>query len=133
MLRPKNIDLKTGEKIFKALSDESRIRIVHLMYHTEEICISDIELILDYTQTKTSRHLAYLRSAGLVKYKKIDQWVYYSLHEVYKPLIKSVFIYFDKETTLYKDLLEYRTLYANNELAIRKRHIKQKVYKVPEL
>ena len=133
MIRVKTVDIQKGSEILKAFSDESRIRILNLIHINEEMCISDLELILDYTQTKTSRHLSYLRGIGLVKYRKVDQWVYYYINETYSDILKQLFKLFGKEPVLYKDLIEYRTLYANNELAIRKLHSRKKIYKVPEL
>ena len=133
MIRLKTVDIQKGSDILKAFSDESRIRILNLILVNDEMCISDLELILDYTQTKTSRHLSILRAIGLVKYRKIDQWVYYYINETYIDILKQLFKLFGKEPQLYKDLIEYRTLYANNELAIRRQHIKKKIYKVPDL
>ena len=133
MIRLKNFELKTGVEIFKAFSDEARVRILYLMFRTEEICVSDLELILDYTQTKTSRHLTYLRNLRLVKYKKVDQWIYYSLNEAYMDIITQAFVFFEKDPVLQKDIEEYRTLYSNNELSVRKLHAKQNKYKVPSL
>ncbi|MFN6946813.1 MAG: ArsR/SmtB family transcription factor [Cytophagaceae bacterium] len=133
MIRIKNFELKTGADIFKGFSDESRIRIMHLIYKNEEMCISDLELILDFTQTKTSRHLIYLKNARLLKYKKADQWVYYYLNEAYYDIINQIFMFMEKDPVLLKDLGEYRTLYSNNELAIRKLHNTQKIYKLPAL
>lgn len=133
MIRLKTVDIQKGSDILKAFSDESRIRILNLILVNDEMCISDLELILDYTQTKTSRHLSILRGIGLVKYRKMDQWVYYYINETYIDILKQLFKLFGKEPQLYKDLIEYRTLYANNELAIRKQHIKKKIYKVPDL
>jgi len=133
MIRLKTVDIQKGSEVLKAFSDESRIRILNLILTNEEMCISDLELILDYTQTKTSRHLSILKSIGLVKYRKVDQWVYYFINETYIDILKQLFKLFGKDPLLYKDLIEYRTLYANNELAIRKQHIKKKIYRVPDL
>jgi ArsR family transcriptional regulator len=133
MIRLKHFELRTGADIFKAFSDEARIRIMNLLLAYEEMCISDLELILDYTQTKTSRHLTYLKNARLVRYRKIDQWVYYYVNDAYLDIINQVFSFMEKDPILAKDLSEYRTLYSNNELAVRKLHNKQKVYKLPQL
>lgn len=133
MFRLKNFDLDKGTEVFKALSDMSRVRILNLIFHNQEMCISDLELILDFTQTKTSRHLIYLKNSGLLKYRKNDQWVYYYLNETYSEFIAQILDSFKKDPVLQKDLNEYRTLYSNNELAIRKLHNKQKIYRLPEL
>ena len=72
----KNID--NYLKVLKALADETRLRIINLLYE-RELCVCDIEDILGTTQTKISRHLAYLRNADLVRDRKIAQWSFYSL------------------------------------------------------
>jgi len=133
MIRLKQFELKTGADIFKAFSDEARIRIMNLLLAHEEMCISDLELILDFTQTKTSRHLTYLKNARLVKFKKIDQWAYYYINDAYLDIITPLFAFMEKDPILTKDLNEYSTLYSNNELAIRRLHNKQNKYKLPEL
>jgi len=129
----KHLDLHSGIDIFKAFSDEARVRILHLMFKTDDMCVSDLEMILDFTQTKTSRHLTYLRNAGLVKFQKLDQWIYYTINPDFLEVITQLFIYLEGDAILQNDLIEYRTLYSNNELAIRKLHSKQNKYKVPSL
>lgn len=127
------MELKVGTGIFKSFSDEARVRIINLVFKTEEMCISDLELILDYTQTKTSRHLIYLKNNGLLNYRKVDQWIYYFISPEYKKIIGELLLYFDKNEQLREDLYEYRTLYTNSELAVRQMHIKQKKFKLPPL
>ena len=65
--------------VFKALSDESRLRIINLLYYSGELCVCDIEEVMGFTQTKVSRHLAYLRKAGLVDDRKQGLWMLYSI------------------------------------------------------
>jgi ArsR family transcriptional regulator len=62
----------------KALSDETRLRIINLLYE-KELCVCDIMEVLQINQTKASRHLAYLKNAGLANDRKQAQWVHYSL------------------------------------------------------
>lgn len=119
-MRLKHFSLSFGEQVFKALADESRVRILNLILRNKEMCISDLEQVLDFTQTKTSRHLAYLRSAGLVAPRKLDQWVYYSLKEEASDLINQIFGYLERDTVLLKDLETYRILFSNRELAANK-------------
>lgn len=64
--------------IMKALSDETRLRIINLLY-TKDLCVCDIVETLGITQTKASRHLKYLKNVGLVEDRKQAQWVYYSV------------------------------------------------------
>jgi DNA-binding transcriptional ArsR family regulator len=65
-------------KILKALSDETGLRIVNLLYE-KELCVCHIMEVLQISQTKTSRHLGYLKSAGIVIDRKQAQWVFYAL------------------------------------------------------
>jgi len=63
----------------KAISDESRLRILNLLLSRGELCVCDIEAILGATQTKVSRHLAYLRRSGLVSTRRSGLWILYSI------------------------------------------------------
>jgi ArsR family transcriptional regulator len=67
--------------IFKTLSDESRLRIYNILLASGELCVCDIQETLRFTQTKVSRHLAYLKRAGLVKDRKQGLWMLYSIAE----------------------------------------------------
>ena len=71
--------MKSVVGILKSLSDETRLRIVNLLYE-KELCVCDIMAALKISQTKASRHLQYLKNAGLVEDRKHAQWVYYSLN-----------------------------------------------------
>ncbi|MFD2248409.1 ArsR/SmtB family transcription factor [Pontibacter ruber] len=119
-MRLKHFSLSFGEQVFKALADESRIRILHLILRNKEMCISDLEQVLDFTQTKTSRHLSYLRSASLVTPRKLDQWVYYSLKDEAADLVNQIFGYLERDAILQKDQEIYKILYSNRELAVNK-------------
>lgn len=116
-MRLKNFSLNFGTQIFKALSDESRIRILSLILQNKEMCISDLEHILDFTQTKTSRHMAYLKNAGLINSRKVEQWIFYNIKEEAYDLLSQVFIYLEKDPLLLKDMETYRILFSNRELA----------------
>ncbi len=65
--------------VFKALSDESRLRIINLLFYSGELCVCDIERVMGATQTKVSRHLAYLRKVGLVDDRRQGLWMLYSI------------------------------------------------------
>ncbi len=127
-MRVKHFNLGVGSQIFKALSDESRIRILYLISKNKEMCISDLEMVLDFTQTKISRHLIYLKNAGLVTYRKIDQWTYYAIKDELIDFVELVIRYFEKNPELTNDLNTYKTLYSNRELAINKIEKKNKRY-----
>jgi len=65
--------------ILRAMADENRLRILHLLMQREELCVCDIERVLEMTQTKVSRHLGTLRHAGLVTARRAGRWMYYAL------------------------------------------------------
>lgn len=119
-MRLKNFSLSSGTQIFKSFSDSARVRILNLLFHKKEMCISDLELILDFTQTKTSRHLGYLKNAGIVSFRKVDQWVFYYIKDEVYDFIQRIFQYLNKDQTLKTDLEVYNTLYSNRELAANK-------------
>lgn len=64
--------------VLKALSDETRLRILNLLFE-RELCVCDIMDSLQISQAKASRHLIYLKNAGLVKDRKHAQWAIYSI------------------------------------------------------
>jgi ArsR family transcriptional regulator, arsenate/arsenite/antimonite-responsive transcriptional repressor len=66
--------------IFKALSDETRLRIIKLL-EQGELCVCDITAALDMVQPKVSFHLSTLKEAGLIKDRKQGKWIHYSLNE----------------------------------------------------
>lgn len=71
--------MKTTAQFYKALSDETRLRILNLLLQAGELCVCDLESALDLSQPKISRHLSYLRMTGLVSDRKEGQWVYYRI------------------------------------------------------
>lgn len=68
-----------ADRMFRAFADETRLRILNLLARRRELCVCDIQSILGVSQPKVSRHLAYLRSAGLVNVRKEGLWKHYSL------------------------------------------------------
>src|SRR5512143_2292569 len=66
--------------IFKALSDETRLRIIKLL-ERGELCVCDIVAALDMVQPKVSFHLGTLKEAGLIKDRKQGKWNHYSLSD----------------------------------------------------
>lgn len=68
------------EQFFKALADHTRLRVIHLL-GTDEVCVCSVVDALQSTQPKISRHLAYLRRAGLVKARRDGKWMHYRIVE----------------------------------------------------
>lgn len=119
-MRLKNFSLFYGSQIFKAFADESRIRIMHILFHRREACISDLERILDFTQTKTSRHITYLKNSGLINARKSDQFVFYFVKEEVYDIITQIFKFLNKDNQLQKDLEVYDVMHSNRELSANK-------------
>jgi len=119
-MRLKSFNLALGSQIFKACADESRLRILHLIFENEEMCISDLERILEFTQTKTSRHLTYLKNSGIVTFRRHHHWVFYSIKDEVYEILKQIFQFLRKDQLLQHDQQLYQTLFSNRELAVNK-------------
>jgi len=65
-------------RFFKALADETRLRILKLL-KVRELCVCEVMVALDLTQPTASHHLGILENAGLVKARKEGKWVFYRL------------------------------------------------------
>lgn len=68
-------------RLFKCLADETRLMLVLLIHREGELCVCEMTHALDQSQPKVSRHLAQLRSCGLLSDSRDGQWVYYRLAE----------------------------------------------------
>jgi ArsR family transcriptional regulator, arsenate/arsenite/antimonite-responsive transcriptional repressor len=66
------------DRLFRAFSDRTRLRILHLL-QPGEMCVCDLVKTLRVPQPTASRHLGYLKRAGLVDVRKQGSWNYYSL------------------------------------------------------
>ena len=76
-MRPKEFGT---ELLFKALADRTRLRLIHLL-GDDEVCVCVCVEVLKTNQPKISRHLAYLRRAGLVTARRDGKWTHYRLVE----------------------------------------------------
>lgn len=65
--------------LFKALGDETRLKMIGLLKHGE-LCVCDFMEVLDLPQSTASRHLAYLRNSGWVVGRRSGTWMYYRLN-----------------------------------------------------
>jgi ArsR family transcriptional regulator len=80
-LADKVMTLESSEKrskVFKALADGNRLRILSLL-KTREMCVCEVMVALDLTQPTASHHLRILENVGLVKDRKEGKWVFYSI------------------------------------------------------
>ena len=82
--------MKPVAQFFKILADESRLHMLWLLFHHQELCVCDIMEALGITQSKASRHLATLRHAGLVVDRREAAWSYYSLRPAEDRLERAV-------------------------------------------
>ena len=127
-MKLKSLSLSYSAKIFKALSEEPRMRILNLLQYHGEMCNSDIEQILDFTQTKTSRHMSYLKNAGIVGYRKFDQWIFYYILEEVQGLLGQIWNYIEKDQVLSKDIEIFEVMLSNRELRAFKQHESKKQF-----
>ncbi|MFT5874188.1 MAG: ArsR family transcriptional regulator [Clostridium sp.] len=92
--------------LFKVLSDETRLRILVLLYH-KKLCVCQIQGILEEGQPKISKHLAKLRDMGFVKDERQEQFIYYYLdneNELLKEILEKIITNSENYATVQKDL-----------------------------
>ncbi len=94
------------ETVFKALGDTNRLRIVNLLLHGE-LCVCDIQYVLENSQPNISRHLAYLKRSEMVLDRRDGYRVFYRLANVKRSEKKRLFEFlrriFESETQLSRD------------------------------
>lgn len=93
--------MKNTAQIFKALSDETRLRIMGLLIASQELCVCDIIAALDLPQSTVSRHLAYLRNSGLLEDRRQGVWMYYRINQDNK---NNISLILDILAVLFNDL-----------------------------
>lgn len=70
--------MEDATKLFRAVSDPTRVRILHLL-RSGELCVGDLGTVLGVPQPTASRHLTELRKAGLITARKNSYWTFYTL------------------------------------------------------
>lgn len=90
--------------IFKLLSDETRIRVIHLLSE-DSLCVCEMVGILDTTQPKISKILSKLRDMNLVADERRDKFVFYTLKDN-NPLLKYILDYISSQIDDYPVLLD---------------------------
>ena len=105
------LDVKPLVQVFRALADETRVRIVALLTHGE-LCVCHIEKALVISQPNASRHLGILKTSGLVDSRREGTWVYYGLitqaDEVAQRIIGEFKRAFGRDTVLERDVERLR-------------------------
>jgi ArsR family transcriptional regulator len=71
-------ELNSMESLFLGLADKTRLRILNLI-RDDEVCVWFFTEVLGESQPKISRHLAYLRNAGIVSTRRNGKWIFYSI------------------------------------------------------
>lgn len=66
--------------LLRALSDETRLRLMSLLHSQGELCVCELTYVLQLSQPKISRHLAILREQKILKDRREGQWIYYRVH-----------------------------------------------------
>lgn len=104
-------------EIFKTLGDENRLRILNLLMHAE-LCVCEIEVLLEITQSNASRHLSKLKRIDIISSSKDAQWIHYKASEEFKKQNESLFKYLEEKFTINKvfvnDLERYNKYKAHN-------------------
>jgi ArsR family transcriptional regulator len=94
------------ERFFQALADRTRLRLLNLMGE-QEICVCYFVEILGQPQPKISRHLAYLRSAGIVSGRREGKWIYYRIampaNEGAASVLRQMLAWFQEEREMQAD------------------------------
>ncbi len=86
---PKVKDLEALTRVYAALADPTRLRILSLL-GDGEICVCHIHASLDVPQPTASRHLAYLKKSGLVEARRDGIWMHYKVAEIDNPVVAAV-------------------------------------------
>lgn len=107
------------EHLFKALADRTRLRLINLMGE-DEVCVCFFVEVLKTNQPKISRHLAYLRRAGVVSARRDGKWIHYRIVE-------------PPETHAANIFREVRTCLANDPTMQSDRARLQKICCAPQL
>ena len=123
--------MNTYVDIFKALSDATRIRILHLFIRAKcELCVCELTDSLEVPQYNISRHLKILKHAGLLTAEKDGRWVYFRLARTDDPFVACLLKAIEQipETILQKDLREWEkrlALRTNGRcrIGIQKKHL----------
>ena len=111
------VQVRPVSRMFKALGDETRLRIVALLSHGE-LCVCHIEAALGIAQPTASRQLSILRAAGVVEDRREGTWVYYGLASQADPdcgrILKSLTRGFAKREVLRRDVERLLTVKGPN-------------------
>ncbi|WP_041595069.1 metalloregulator ArsR/SmtB family transcription factor [Halorhodospira halophila] len=80
----------TPDHLFRLFGDPTRLRCLLLLRRQGWLCVCELTAAMDIIQPKISRHLAMLREAGLVEYRRHGQWVHYRIKPDQPPWVESI-------------------------------------------
>ena len=109
------------ESLYMALADKTRLRLLNLM-RSNEVCVCFFSEVLGDSQPKVSRHLAYLRNAGLVEARRDGKWMHYSIvwpeDSGARRVLESALDWLGDYEGLREDLKRYETVCCTPELLV---------------
>jgi ArsR family transcriptional regulator len=91
-----SLDVRPLSLVYRALGDETRLRMVALLVHGE-LCVCHIEKGLGISQPNASRQLGILRAAGVVDYRREGTWVYYFISPSHHALVEAQLEFLTKQ------------------------------------
>ena len=98
----------SGERFFRALADRTRLRLLNLL-NGQELCVCYFVGVLGTNQPKISRHLAYLRRAGIVAARKDGKWMHYRIiqpsNEPAAKILKQTLEWLSQDPEMKRDLV----------------------------
>lgn len=107
--------------LFKALADQTRLRLINLI-GDEEICVCFFVEVLKTNQPKISRHLAYLKRAGVVAARREGKWIHYRLVEPADPhaarIFREVRSWLDNDAAMVTDRTRLRKICCAPQLPV---------------
>lgn len=104
--------------LFKVLGDQNRLRIINLLLKGE-LCVCELEAVLDTSQSNISRHLTKMRNEELVVYEKKAQWIYYQINPIFiknNELLCQYLIDKMKQQPSFSEDLEQLALYKEGKI-----------------
>lgn len=109
------------ETFFTALADKTRLRLLNLM-RNEEVCVCFFTEVLGESQPKISRHLAYLRNAGIVEARRDGKWMHYSISkpvdEGGRRVLGDLFEWLDSREEMRADRKKYTQVCCTPEMLV---------------
>ena len=113
--------LANMESLYMALADKTRLRLLNLM-RSNEVCVCFFTEVLGDSQPKVSRHLAYLRNAGLVEARRDGKWMHYSIiwpeEAAARRVLESALDWMGQYEAMQEDLKRYETVCCTPELLV---------------